>query len=177
MTQQKFRRRTLTRLAVVQALYQADIMQEALGRPATAYLRDAGRLQSEPALKAVDREMFASLFDGVRSSLPQVDALIAGHMVPGWDMSRLDAVVKAILRSAVYELLQTSGHFPETCSSGQDGDLPDGRLYDGAPKGVILSEYVDITESFYEETDQRKFVNGILSAIGSSLDQVPDQRD
>jgi N utilization substance protein B len=122
------------RRMAVDILYQADITGE---QPAdvVASWRAAGR--------AVPTHT-DHLVDGVTGSLERVDALLGEHS-EGWVVSRMSVVDRAILRTAVFELL------------------------DGIPAAIAINEAVEAAESLSTEASGR-FVNGVLGAIARALD-------
>ena len=60
-------------------------------------------------------------------------------MAQGWRLVRVDSTLRAILRAAMFELL----------------DRPD------VPVRVVINEYIEIARDFFGE-DEPKVVNGIL---------------
>jgi N utilization substance protein B len=121
------------RRMAVDILYQADIT----GEPAAdvvASWRAAGR--------AVPSHT-DHLVDGVTGSLERIDELLGQHS-EGWVVSRMSVVDRAILRTAVFELL------------------------DGIPAAIAINEAVEAAESLSTEASGR-FVNGVLGAIARAL--------
>ena len=81
------------------------------------------------------------LVRGVRAHLREIDDAIAAAS-EHWDISRMGAVDRTVLRIGVYETLRT----PET------------------PVGVIINEAVD-TARKYSSEECGRFVNGVLDRI------------
>ena len=77
-----------------------------------------------------------------------VDGLIKGALRQGWRLSRLDATVRAILRSGGYELL-----------ARQD-----------VPTKTVINEYIDIAHAFFEGSEPG-FVNGTLDTLAKQVRQ------
>ena len=127
------RRRRARRLAV-EIMYQADITGEDPSAAVAAW-RSAGREVPDHTVHLVE---------GVRASLGPIDALLGAH-AEGWSVSRMSVVDRAILRIAVFELL------------------------DGVPAPIAINEAVEAAESLSTEASGR-FVNGVLGAIGRELD-------
>jgi len=75
----------------------------------------------------------------------EADALIKKH-AKNWDLPRMAAVDRNILRLAIYEMLHR----------------------DDIPPVVSINEAVDIAKKFSTE-DSGKFVNGILDKVKSEL--------
>jgi len=85
---------------------------------------------------------FATLLvEGVRTNSTEIDAAISAAS-EHWDISRMGAVDRTIIRIGAYELL----HEPET------------------PVGAVISEAVDAARRFSSEECGR-FVNGVLDRI------------
>ena len=85
------------------------------------------------------------LVKGVGRDLERIDWLISSHAI-GWEMDRMPAVDRALLRMAVYELI----------------DRPD------VPTAVVISEAVDLAAQ-YSTDDSGRFVNGVLAAIAAEV--------
>ena len=82
---------------------------------------------------------------GVGRELARIDALISSHAI-GWELDRMPAVDRALLRMATYELI----------------DRPD------VPTAVVISEAVDLAAQ-YSTDDSGRFVNGVLAAIAAEV--------
>ena len=82
---------------------------------------------------------------GVSRELARIDGLISSHAI-GWEMDRMPAVDRALLRMATYELI----------------DRPD------VPTAVVISEAVDLAAQ-YSTDDSGRFVNGVLAAIAAEV--------
>jgi N utilization substance protein B len=87
----------------------------------------------------------ATLVAGVGERAPQIDRLIEKHAI-GWALDRMPAVDRAILRLAVYELL----------------DLAD------VPTAVVLSEAVELAGA-YSTDESSRFVNGVLASVAAEV--------
>lgn len=80
-----------------------------------------------------------SLFEGTVSAFESCDALINKYSI-GWELKRINAIDKCILRLAFYELLKTE-----------------------TPHTIILNEAIELSKR-YSTADSPKFINGILGA-------------
>ena len=129
-------RRRARRLAV-DILYQADISEEDPSDVARSW-QEAGRDLPERTLQLVD---------GVSALRDRIDGLLGVHS-EGWSVARMSVVDRAILRTAVYELL------------------------DGVPAPIAINEAVEAAESLSTEASGR-FVNGVLGAIARELEAEP----
>jgi transcription antitermination factor NusB len=116
------------------ALYQADMLGSEFADDARAWLSGIG--------KDGDMRSFAlRLFDGTLLHLPDIDSLVA-KAAQNWQLKRMAAVDRAILRMAVYELLFA-------------GEVP--------PK-VVINEALELAKR-YSTAASGAFVNGILDRI------------
>jgi transcription antitermination protein NusB len=116
-------RRSDQRRAAVFALYQ----EEVTGRPIGETLVDAAPFSRE-------------LVEGVEAHRDELDAEIAA-LAHGWDLDRIAALEKSILRVALFEL----------------------RRRDDIPDEVAIDEAVSLAKR-YCGADAPGFVNGILGA-------------
>lgn len=89
-----------------------------------------------------ESSFFRDLVNGVVREQLKIDPLIDTQLAAGWRLTRVDSILRAILRGGAYELLQRND----------------------VPARVIISEYVDIAHAFFAE-DEPKVVNGILDGI------------
>jgi N utilization substance protein B len=78
----------------------------------------------------------------VVDSQKTLDPAIHSALPDGWPLTRLDTLLRAILRTAAFEIMKRQ-------------DIP-------AP--VILNEYVDVAKAFYEDQEVR-LTNGVLNAL------------
>ncbi len=90
----------------------------------------------------ISKKLLKDSINGVIDNQNQIDSIIKKNLSSNWRFNRLDKILKAILRAAVYEIsyqLRT-------------------------PSKVIINEYIDITYSFYSQKEP-EFVNAILEKI------------
>ncbi len=120
-------RRTDQRRAAVFALYQTEVT----GRPPAAVLDDA---------KPFTRE----LVDGVEEHRAELDAEIA-QLARGWELDRIAALEKSIMRVALYELHHR----------------------DDVPTEVAIDEAVSLARR-YCGADAPGFVNGVLGTAAKA---------
>lgn len=141
------RRRTASRLAAVQALYQIDLTGVS---PATAVIEFtrhniAGTADDESFGEA-DEQLFAELVEGTSARREDIDRGISSVLTADWPLERLEIILRAILRAGVYELLAR----------------PD------VPAKVIISEYLDIAHAFFSGKEPG-LVNGVLDRLARSI--------
>ncbi|MGE5261440.1 MAG: transcription antitermination factor NusB [Actinomycetota bacterium] len=136
--------RSAARLAAVQALYQMDMTGIDLNEVITEF--ETHRLGQEiEGCQYCDAEadFFRDLVEGVVREQLKIDPLIDKQLAEGWRLTRVDSILRAILRAGAYEIFSR-------------GDVP---------ARVIISEYVDIAHAFFAE-EEPKVVNGILDRLG-----------
>lgn len=141
--------RRITRVAVVQALYQSDItenndvkflvdeFQNTFGCKIKIE-KSTGKISE----KSININFFQELVSGAIEHLQDLDSKIIVCIDSHWDYSRVEKVLKAILRAATYELLYT----------------------DLAHK-IVINEYLEVTKYFYQQKKEIAFMNGVLNKI------------
>jgi N utilization substance protein B len=122
------------REAALQILYLKDVSQGALDNVPEA-------VWSEKPLDDKIRKFAGHLSQGALAHQNDIDALIIKY-AENWEMSRMAAIDRGILRLAAYELL----HETDT------------------PINVIINEALEIAKK-YSTSESSKFVNGILDKI------------
>ncbi len=135
--------RSAARLAAVQALYQMDMTGIDANQVINEFLDH--RLEEgndEDRAHETDGPFFKAIVLGVVKSQRSIDPVLNEHLAQGWHLSRIDSILRAILRSAAYEITE--------------------RL--DVPAKVIINEYLEIAHSFFE-TEEPKVVNGILDKL------------
>ena len=137
-------KRGAARLAAVQALFQMELSGQGVLETAAEYetFRLGKELDGEQ-LAPADASWFRSLLSGVVEQQTKIDPIIRAAKADGWSLSRLDGTLRAVLRGGTYELLHRSD----------------------VPKPVIISEYVEIANAFYDAGDESKTVNAVLDRI------------
>ncbi len=139
--------RGTARLAAVQALYQMEVAQTDAAVVIAQFTRHRFGHEVEGAYyDRADEPFFKDLVLGIVREQRAVDPLIAGHLAEGWRLSRIDSILRAILRAATYEL----------------------KARTDVPLKVIINEYVEIAHAFFGG-DEPGVVNGILDAIAREL--------
>ncbi len=135
--------RSAARLAAVQALYQMDLsgkgVIDALAEFEAFWI---GREVEGVAFKPAENAFFRDILGGVVREQRPIDGRVDAALAAGWPLKRVEPVLRAILRAGAYELLFRSD----------------------VPARVAISEYVDITHSFYSG-EEPGLVNAVLDAI------------
>lgn len=147
LTPRPANQRGAARLAAVQALYQMELggatVPDILAEFQTHRLgKEIDGEQYRDADGAFFREIVTGVVDDQRVLDPAIDAALAAD----WPLARIDATLRAILRSGAFELAHRS-------------DVP-GR--------VVITEYVDVAKAFFEG-EVPAMVNAVLDALARRL--------
>ena len=136
-----FKKRTAGRLAAVQALFQLEQTEASPSEVVAEFLS----LRFKEKTVSVETTFFSKLVIGAWVSHAKSDEIIAGALKDGWTVARLESVTRAILRASLYEIINTK-----------------------TPTAVIINEYLDLTRSFFDDTEVA-FVNGVLNAVAKKI--------
>jgi len=139
--------RSAARLAAVQALYQMDLAQtDLLDVIAEFNALRFGAGAEDPAFKDADRMFFADLLKGVVRRQREIDPIVDQQLAEGWRLTRIDSILRAILRGGAWELVERTD----------------------VPARVVITEYVNVAHSFFEG-DEPRVVNGVLDKLARKL--------
>jgi transcription antitermination protein NusB len=145
--------RTAARMAAVQALYQMDLAGTDLNDVIDEFLklRFSGSDEQGDETKAAmtpgaDRTFFADILRGVLRRQREIDPLVDDQLATGWRLVRVDAILRAVLRAGVCELLERSD----------------------VPARVVINEYINVAHFFFSE-DEPRVVNGVLDKIARKV--------
>ncbi|HEV7463780.1 MAG TPA: transcription antitermination factor NusB [Methyloceanibacter sp.] len=142
-TENRASSRSAARLAAVQALYQMDMTGIDLTDVITEFeTHRLGKEIEDSQYRDAEPAFFRDLVEGVVREQLRVDPLIDKQLAEGWRLTRVDSILRAILRAGAYEILVRSD----------------------VPARVVISEYVDIAHAFFSE-EEPKVVNGILDRL------------
>ncbi|OJW53419.1 MAG: transcription antitermination factor NusB [Alphaproteobacteria bacterium 41-28] len=143
-----FKGRTVGRLVAVQALFQIEQTGSSASSVVLEFLNH--RLKdTQKGRRQVDTTFFVKLTEGAWSTHHRSDEVICGALKEGWPLDRIESVTRAILRAALYEILESN-----------------------TPTAVIIDEYLNITHDFFDDKEVA-FVNGVLNAVAKKIRQVP----
>jgi N utilization substance protein B len=146
------RPRTGSRVAAVMALYQSDYMAESAETVIDQFIRhrigvfpgssgfDDGRIPE------ADVPLFTSLVRKAAQHGETIDGIVSAHLDKDWPLTKLDPVLRALLRAA--------------CTEFWGGKEP--------PARVVINEYLDIAHGFFGG-DEPRFANGVLDAMARTL--------
>lgn len=141
------------RMYAVQALFQ----MEAAGQSADRVTREfqTYRIDADdrdgPTDEA-DDALFTRILDDVVTWQSRIDQATDRGLVAKWPIDRIDPVLRAIFRAAGAELVA-----------------------ERAPAKVVISEYVRLTQAFFPDGREARFVNAVLDHMARGL--RPDSLD
>lgn len=143
-------KRGSARLAAVQALYQLELTGANVLDVAKEYelYRLGQEIDGEEYLPA-DIQWFRSIVIGVVEQQTVLDPFISKNLPLDWPLSRLDSVLRSILRAAVWEL----------------------KTHKKIDVAVIINEYVELSKAFFAAPETR-LVNGVLHNAAGQLRQA-----
>ncbi|HEV2606154.1 MAG TPA: transcription antitermination factor NusB [Microvirga sp.] len=135
--------RSAARLAAVQALYQMDVSAKSVidifAEFETFWIgREVEGIEFQPS----DLSFFRDIVSGVVENQRPIDQRVDAALAAGWPLKRVEAVLRAILRAGTFELMYRKD----------------------VPARVVITEYVDVTHSFYGE-DEPGLVNAVLDNL------------
>jgi transcription antitermination protein NusB len=140
-------KRSQARLAAVQALYQMDLAATDVAQVVAEFADHRfGDAAEDRTVADADPDLFAEIVRGVVARQREIDPPLDAQLATGWRLNRIDAIIRATLRSAMFELVAR----------------PD------APAKAIINEYVEVAKAFFEG-DEPKVVNAVLDAVARKV--------
>jgi N utilization substance protein B len=142
------RPRTASRVAAVQALFQAEQAGESAETVIDQFARhrlgaiEGGGGFEDGRVPDADVRLFTAIVRAASTDQPRIDDLISECLPAEWPFQRLDPVLRALLRAGAAEL-------------GMAG---------GPPIRVVINEYLDVAHGFFTG-DEPRMVNGMLDAL------------
>jgi transcription antitermination protein NusB len=141
------RKRTVARLAAVQALYQIDLSGAKPEAVIAEFVKHRlGREVDGQNYGEADATLFADIVRGTAARREDLDRAISDVLTPDWPLVRLETVLRAILRAGAYELV----HRPDI------------------PPRVSISEYTMVAHAFFAGKEPG-LANGVLDKLGRNL--------
>lgn len=142
---------TASRVAAVQALFQAEQTQENPETVIDQFVRH--RLGELPGTGGFEDgrvpdarvPMFARIVRAAVRQQDTIDLMVANALPQDWPLGRIDPVLRALLRAACAELAAAD-----------------------APARVVINEYLDVARGFLGDTDAG-LANGVLDRIARLL--------
>ncbi len=135
--------RSAARLAAAQALYQMEVTEKGLNdilAEFEAYW--IGQEIEGDAYNPAELAFFRDILSGVLKDQSPIDRGIDATLAEGWPLRRVEALMRAILRAAYYEL----------------------RSRPDVPARVVVTEYVDIAAAFFGP-EESGMINAVLDAL------------
>ena len=141
--------RGAARLLAVQALYQMDIRGGTAESTVMEFIQHRTELpvsadgdEDSVRPRDADKALFANLVQGVAGDREELNAALDGCLDGANTMERLEPLLRAILSAGAYEL----------------------RSRDDIPARVAISEYVRLTDAFFEGREPG-LVNAVLDRL------------
>ena len=146
------RPRTLSRVAAVQALYQAEQGGQSSESVIDQFVRH--RMGDTPGhgdlndghLTEADVPLFARIVRTATLQQDTIDGRLVAALPESWPLARIDPVLRAVMRAGGAELW----------------------MRDGPPAKVVINEYLDVAHGFFTG-DEPKMANGVLDRIAHLL--------
>ena len=151
------RPRTASRVAAVQALFQSEQAGEAAETVIDQFVRhrlgqmpgpehQGGGGFEEGRVPDAQVALFSRIVRTAVQEQDRLDAMIVAALPLEWPMTRLDPVLRAMLRAGGAELT----------------------MQDGPPSRVVINEYLDVAHGFFAGEEPR-MVNGMLDRLAREL--------
>ncbi len=131
--------RRLAREIVFKAIFQVDVGKCSVKRATESNLLGA-------KLSSNEKELVQELVSGTVEYLGRIDEILEKHLV-NWQLVRLPAVDRNLLRLATFEILYRS-------------DIP---------HAVSINEALELAKKYGSNTDSISFINGVLDRIAGEL--------
>ncbi|EIE53156.1 antitermination protein NusB [Salipiger aestuarii] len=138
---QKRKMKSASRLYAVQALYQMEAAGQTVERVQNEFIDHRFGAEIDDGVEMIEGDI--TLFGKITASAvnyqARIDQMTDRALVAKWPIARIDPTLRALFRAAGAELV--------------DSDTP--------PR-VIIAEYVEVTQAFFPEGRESKFVNAVL---------------
>ena len=135
--------RAAARLAAAQALYEMEVADKGLADILAEFEAHwIGREVEGDQYNPAELAFFRDVVSGVLKDQHAIDRGLDAALARGWPLKRVEALMRAILRAAYYEL------------KGR----PD------VPARVVITEYVDIAGAFFGP-EESGMINAVLDAL------------
>jgi N utilization substance protein B len=143
MTRSKTEHRKMksaSRLYAVQALFQ----MEASGQTVDSVMREFetfrfGAVYEGDEMQEGDVDTFRGLMEGAVNEQAKIDQMTDRALVAKWPIARIDPTMRALFRAAGAELIAKD-----------------------TPPKVVITEFVQVAEAFFDGGKEPKFVNAVL---------------
>lgn len=140
-----------TRLAAVQAVYELEMMDAPVDEVLASFAAERWRAADDDVDAEMARpkpELLKDLVNGVAAARVDIDAALGQAMLKGRAFDELEPVLRAILRTAVFEFI--------------------GRK--NVPARTLINAYATVGDAFFEDDGpQAKLIGGILNTVARNL--------
>ncbi|MBM3609258.1 MAG: transcription antitermination factor NusB [Alphaproteobacteria bacterium] len=141
------RERAAARLAAVQALYQMDVAGKGINEIFAEFETHwIGREVEGVQYNEAEVAFFRDVVQGVLADQAFLDRTTDTLLAEGWPLKRVEAVMRAVLRAAAFELKKRR-------------DIP---------ARVVITEYVDVAGAFLSR-DETGMVNAVLDRLARDM--------
>ncbi len=139
--------RAAARLAASQALYQMEVADAGLSDILAEFEEHwIGREVEGERYRPAEISLFKEIVTGVQKDQAWIDRALDDALAKGWPLRRVEALMRAILRAALYEL----------------------KARKDIPARVVITEYVDVAGAFFGR-DESGMINAVLDALARAL--------
>ena len=140
-------RKSASRLAAVQILYQIDhsgrLAENVIEEFLTYWIGQSFDTEKDVV---PDKKLCISIVRGVELNRTYLDTIVKDVLTESWKLERLELILKAILRAAVYEL----------------------KYRHKTPTIVVIAEYVSVAKAFYSDLETG-MINGALDNAAQQI--------
>jgi N utilization substance protein B len=148
------RPRTGSRVAAVQALFQAEqagdnpetVIDQFVRHRLGAMPTNQSESFDDGRVRAVEVPLFGKIVREAVARQDAIDRMLAEALPPQWPLARLDPVLRALMRAGTAELMMESG----------------------PPARVVISEYLDVAHGFFIG-EEPGMANGVLDRLAHLL--------
>ena len=141
--------KSMSRLYAVQALFQMEHSSVSVDKVCEEFLQFRfGDYDQDLRFIEGNQELFKNLVSNAVKFQAAIDQMTDRALVEKWPIDRIDPTLRALFRVAGAEM------------KGLD-----------TPSKVIISEYLTISEAFYPDGKETKFVNAILDFMARDTNQ------
>jgi len=138
---QRRKMKSASRLYAVQALFQMEHSNQTSDAVIAEFTHYRfGETYEGAEMQEGDLDLFSTLVEGAVNHQSKIDQMTDRALVARWPLGRIDPTLRALFRAAGVELI------------GRD-----------TPPKVAITEYVDVARAFFDDGDEPKFVNAVLS--------------
>jgi N utilization substance protein B len=151
MTKSYDPRPAATRLAAVQAVYELDMIKAPVDEVLASFASERWKAADEDVSEEMARpkpELLKELVSGTASMSGDIDEALRPAMLKNRAVDGMESVMRAILRTATYELLARRN----------------------VPAKTLIGAYTAVADAFFDEDGQQvKLIAGILNTVARNL--------